>query len=97
MNFSEETWSARRDAFVFRCIDPLRGNRWTFCVGHGVLAELGRELERNEQIEPEHAFDRWRPQIYHAASERMRYEDSQVQQVLTADDVRAAAWATDAA
>lgn len=97
MNFSAETWSTRRDAFVFRCLDPLRGNRWTFCVDQCVLEELGRELERTRHVVPERAFDRWRPQIYHAASERMRYEDSRVQQVLTADDVRAAAWATNAA
>ena len=84
MTFSAETWSTAREAFVFRCIDPKRGDRWTFCVGRDVLAEL----ERTEPFVAEGAFDTWRSKIYHAAYAKMESGDPQAQLALSIEEIR---------
>ena len=83
-NFTAETWVAGPEAFVFRCQDPRRGDRWTFCISRATL----QELEPQSPFKPVAAFDALRSRIHSAASARMRVADPMVQQVLSAYDIR---------
>ena len=83
-SFSAETWVAGPEAFIFRCQDPRRGDRWTFCVSRTTL----QELDPTQPFKPVAAFDALRARIHSAASARMRVADPLVQQVLSAYDIR---------
>jgi hypothetical protein len=82
--FGEETWVAGPQAFLFRCQDARRGDRWTFCVSRATL----EELEPRTPFKPATAFDALRARIHSAASARMKVADPNVQQVLSAYDIR---------
>lgn len=86
MTFSAESWSSEREAFVFRCVDARRGDRWTFCVSRGVLESLSKP----EPLAPQATFDMWRVRIYAAASSRMLSGDPTSQQAITVEDIRRA-------
>lgn len=82
--FESETWVAGPQAFLFRCQDARRGDRWTFCVSRSTL----EELEPRVPFKPAVAFDALRARIHSAASARMKVADPTVQQVLSAYDIR---------
>jgi hypothetical protein len=83
-SMSPETWARDRDAFVFRCHHPLKGDRWTFLVERSTLEVLAAD----EPLQPTTAFDKLRLSIYAAAFSRMEYADPKVQQMITVEDIR---------
>ena len=85
-SMSPETWAGDRGLFVFRCVDPAKGDRWTFFVEQSTLAELGSD----GSFDPAATFDKLRSQIYAAAYARMADADPTSQQAITADDIRGA-------
>jgi hypothetical protein len=66
-----EMWVAGPQAFLFRCQDVRRGDRWTFCVSRSTL----QELEPRVPFKPAEAFDALRARIHSAASARMKVAD----------------------
>ena len=82
---SPETWAEDREAFVFRCHHPMRGDRWTFLVERGTLEAFAPE---DESLQVSSTFNKLRPFIYAAAYSRMEYADSTAQQRITVEDIR---------
>jgi hypothetical protein len=83
-SFSGEAWLSDRQAFIFRCHDPCRGDLWTFRVSRPALQALHPEVP----FIPAAVFDSFRAAIYSAALSRMSYADPIQQHELSAEDVR---------
>jgi len=87
MQMGMEAWSTKRQAFIFRCSDARKGDRWTFVVSQSVLEELHGSSMGASALAA--LFDALRPRIYQAAQSRMMTDaDPTAQQVLSADDIR---------
>lgn len=84
-SISPETWAQDRDAFVFRCHQPRKGDRWTFLVERGTLEAFAPD---DESLPLTSTFDKLRPIIYAAAFSRMMYADPKQQQRIAIEDLR---------
>jgi len=85
-SFSAEIWASDRQAFQFRCHDPCRGDKWTFCLSISAL----HALHPDQADAPAAVFNTFRSAIYSAAFKRMALADPTVQHELSAADVHEA-------